>query len=285
MRFLARDPRGAVYVEFLAVIFPLLFLWLGIAQLAFVGIAKLVVEHAAVTACRAAVVVLDDDPKHYAGAPRGELFQGEDERTNPFRSLVARIGLPGIPALGAKRSAGARYAAVRAAAYLPLLAVAPDPRHFAGGPNLERAVRGRARRFAFGFLALPALTAVTFPASPGSESLRSDLRGATEITVRITHLHVCAIPLASRVLCRRWNEAIDRGALGDLFDESPSRDARAREMEHAELDAVGLLASASSARFFPLRAEATLSNQIAPYAYRSESEASSSALMANGARR
>lgn len=62
---LARDARGAIYVEFLATFLPLTIVFLGLAQSAGMYSAKLITAHAAVVGARAAAVVIPDDPKHY----------------------------------------------------------------------------------------------------------------------------------------------------------------------------------------------------------------------------
>ena len=59
--------RGAVYVEFLIAFMPLFVFFMSMVQLAFVEVANVVTKHAAVTAARAAVVVMPDDPKEYGG--------------------------------------------------------------------------------------------------------------------------------------------------------------------------------------------------------------------------
>jgi hypothetical protein len=64
MRF-ARDNGGAVYVEFLVAFLPLLVFFECLIQFSGLVAAKLVVQHAAMTATRAAIVVLYDDPKYY----------------------------------------------------------------------------------------------------------------------------------------------------------------------------------------------------------------------------
>jgi len=66
---LCGDRSGAVYVEFIIAFLPLFFLFCGILQLGMVQLADLVTKHAAVTATRAAIVVLPDDPNFYSGAP------------------------------------------------------------------------------------------------------------------------------------------------------------------------------------------------------------------------
>jgi Flp pilus assembly protein TadG len=68
---LLRDTRGAVYVEFLAVFMPLFLFFLSLVQLIFVQTASLITSHAAMTAVRAAVVVIHDDPKLYGGIAEG----------------------------------------------------------------------------------------------------------------------------------------------------------------------------------------------------------------------
>ena len=56
---LSRDERGAAYVEFLIVFIPVFMMFLGMIQAAMMYAANLVVTHAANTASRAAIVVLD----------------------------------------------------------------------------------------------------------------------------------------------------------------------------------------------------------------------------------
>jgi hypothetical protein len=65
----ARDRRGAVYVEFLIVFLPLFVLFMSLVQFAFVQVANIVTKHAAVSAVRAAIVVLPDDPMFYGNVP------------------------------------------------------------------------------------------------------------------------------------------------------------------------------------------------------------------------
>ncbi len=64
--------RGAVMVEFLAAFLPLFIMFECLVQLAGLYTAKLVVEHAAATAARAAVVVLGDNPKYYDDVKVGQ---------------------------------------------------------------------------------------------------------------------------------------------------------------------------------------------------------------------
>jgi len=88
--------RGAVYVEFLLAFMPLFVFFMALVQLAFVEVANVATKHAAVTAVRAAVVVLPDDPKEYGGQ--------EEEKAG-----------------------GKRLAAIEMAAKLPLMALTTSP--------------------------------------------------------------------------------------------------------------------------------------------------------------
>ncbi len=99
----ARTERGAIHVEFLVVFLPLLALILCLVQLALIYVGKAVTQRAANAAVRAAVVVLDDDPRWYGGAPRNV-------------------------------ATGARAEAIRQAAVIPLAALS------AASGTVERAV-------------------------------------------------------------------------------------------------------------------------------------------------
>jgi Flp pilus assembly protein TadG len=76
---LRRDAKGAVYVEFLIVFLPLFVLFMSLVQFAFVEVANLVTKHAAVTAARAAIVVLPDDPAFYEEVPVNKPTGGRKE--------------------------------------------------------------------------------------------------------------------------------------------------------------------------------------------------------------
>jgi Flp pilus assembly protein TadG len=70
---LLRDTRGAVYVEFLAVFLPLFMFFLSLIQLIFVQTASIITQHSAMTAVRAAAVVVHDDPAAYGGVAEGNV--------------------------------------------------------------------------------------------------------------------------------------------------------------------------------------------------------------------
>jgi hypothetical protein len=93
-----RSTRGAVFVEFLIAFLPVYVFFLCLLQLALLVSVKLVTEHAAASAARAAAVVLGDDPKLYRG-------------TKPHELLEPKL----------LRAANPRYKAVKSAAVLALL--------------------------------------------------------------------------------------------------------------------------------------------------------------------
>jgi Flp pilus assembly protein TadG len=93
---LLRDRRGAVYVEFLVAFLPLFIFFECLVQLSGMLTAKLVVQHAAVTATRAAVVVLHDDPANYGdekvGSATGKRLEAiELAAAIPMRSVRSII--------------------------------------------------------------------------------------------------------------------------------------------------------------------------------------------------
>jgi Flp pilus assembly protein TadG len=69
LRGLLRATSGAVYVEFMAVFFPIFAFFLGLVQLMFIQTASIVTSHAAMCAARAAAVVIPDHPAYYGNNP------------------------------------------------------------------------------------------------------------------------------------------------------------------------------------------------------------------------
>jgi len=110
-RSLARDTSGAVYVEFILSFIPLLFMFLGILQMGMLYAASIAVQHAAVTATRAAAVVLDDDPERYDDQDRltvtGAESGGADEE-GALGGLFGGGGGGGGGGLGGGSSGSAR---------------------------------------------------------------------------------------------------------------------------------------------------------------------------------
>ncbi len=67
------DARGAIFVELAIAIIPFLLFAMGIFQLTELYSAKILVDHAAMSAARSAITVFPDDPRFYGGeAPNRE---------------------------------------------------------------------------------------------------------------------------------------------------------------------------------------------------------------------
>jgi Flp pilus assembly protein TadG len=245
-----RDARGAVYVEFLLVFLPVFLLFLGILELGFLYTGRLVAQHAATRAARAAVVILDDDPAFYGGEARDTLdMNGNTMSDSPIEKFMDGAGYGG----GATRPAGGpRFRDIRSAASIPLLSVAPsasqlgddDSVRNAIGLGPERAITG-AERYN------EAAMSVTFPTAPGANTFRTTFEKDDLITVRVTYLMHCSVPLVPVLMCHETSN------LGLEPEEA------------AQMD-LGYLAGIANPRFQVVRAETTLRNQGADYLYPSE---------------
>jgi hypothetical protein len=100
-----RGTRGAVYVEFLLVFIPVFTLFLAVLQLGLMYAAKLVTQHAATTASRAAAVIVDDDPARYQGGARGRLDPtGRRPRRRRSPRSSPAPGSARVPAIAASRA-------------------------------------------------------------------------------------------------------------------------------------------------------------------------------------
>ena len=252
-RGMGSDASGAVMLEFLLAFVPVLTLLLGITQLGLLAVGRAVVQHAAAGAARVAVVVLEDDPKHYGGQPRGSVARTERRSSATRAGGGAHLDLQAI--LTGLSGDDSRAGHVSAAALMPLSALAPSPMTLMGtyldrnvdvASSFEPSPLGRALFGAtwYGHAA----TAVTFPRSPGSRQLRRGAFGAGElVTVRVTYLLHCAVPLIARAVCGRAPKA----AGSDLVEVQNQAGLR--------------LLRASGARFAVLSAEATLPLQSAGY--------------------
>lgn len=88
-----RDTRGAVYVEFLIAFLPVYVFFLGLIQIGLLFTARLITEHAATNAARAAAVVIgdDNDDVHDYGDEAKHKFDPEDndaKRTKAVRNAA-----------------------------------------------------------------------------------------------------------------------------------------------------------------------------------------------------
>ena len=248
---LVRDRRGSINVEFLVVILPFLMLILGIIQLVMLYVAATLTQHAANEAVRAAVVVLDDDPRYYGGAPRNQLHGGA-LASDPVDDTIERFGLGGGPS--ATITGSARLQAIRGAASIPLLAISPpvtpseksSVADVIGGGRPDSHAGGSARYNR-------SAVAVTFPEGPGATTLRDRFDIDDDVTVRVTYLYHCGVPLVRYVMCDSPGEVM--------------HSAKAAELRHAERPWASELLGLSDARFLVIQAEATLPNHGAPYEY------------------
>lgn len=277
-----RDARGTVLVEFLIAIMPIFVLFLGIVQYALLSVAQLVVQHAAVAGVRAASVVLDDDPALYDGAERLEI--GSAARTQdptPSGALAAIVGqlssevlpedfvAPSLLSAGQILADNPRMAAIRTAVHARLMAIVParglktllpvaQQHHVAGALGESPIFRALQAPFY-----LPISTAVTFPIAPGSSDLFTErVESSALVTVRVTHVVMCEIPLVAALMCETL------ASLSLVQRSSPAM----QELAHAPGANFQALWLAIDTRAMVFQAEASMPAQNARYLYASQLE-------------
>lgn len=274
---LTRDARGVVYVEFLIAFVPVFIFFLALVQLSLIAVARIVVQHAAVRGVRAAVVVLDDDPARYDDAERGNLRAGTDVDAGGEKAIGDVVGAEDERAPDAEQLHydGARMAAIARAVHVPLAAISPGPTWLLEVLGFTDRSVGRAlgytplARLLYGLnFHLGLTTAITFPVEPGASKFhKGEVTGDDLITVRVTHLFACSVPIAARLVCGslRWDAKHRRLASPD----GQGTDAFA-ELAHAPGASKHALLVLAGAPFALLRAEASLPGQEAPYLYASQ---------------
>jgi TadE-like protein len=250
---LLKGARGAVYVEFLLVFMPVFLLFLAVVELGQVYAARLVVQHAATRAARAAVVILDDDPARYGGERRGEVdLGGSADTPSPMAAFMTASGLGSA---GAEAGGGDRFRDIRTAASIPLLAVSPTAAALEGESSIATAIGRGSERAAEGSRRYhQRALAVTFPVEPRASSFRTAFGKEDQVTVRVTYLFHCGVPLVARLMC----------------DGPSGVGGKLSSAEQAQIDLDFLETRFAGARFLVLRGEATLRNQGAAYAYGGE---------------
>ncbi|MBX3246253.1 MAG: pilus assembly protein [Myxococcales bacterium] len=273
-RSLASDSQGAAYAEFL-IAFPIVtILFLSLVQLSLLYVAKLSVRHAANRAVRAAIVVLPDDPAFYDGEEINQVDFDEVGGAEP-----ADLVFGGEPSAG---RGSPRIRAIRSAAYLPLIHLAPS---VTLTEEVQSSIRTAVAATGDSFVTEAirynrAATSVTFPERPGSDDLRERFGPRELITARVTYVFHCGVPLVKRFICDAAMELGLPGAGAPAESRRPSGFGRldrtggphsdiARgldEMQHAELFP-GIAPWAERGRFLYLRAEASMPNQGAGYRY------------------
>lgn len=269
---LLADDTGAVMLEFLMAFVPLFVLFLGVTQLALLAAAELVVRHAAIAGVRAAAVVLDDDPRHYDGAPRRSI-DGGSSRAGLDRRFAEQLGATADSAWQAHgRGDGPRMAAIRAAVHAPLAAIAPSRAlvDWLAATDLGLAIGDPASRVATGLASfIPASTAVVFASAPDSSLLHAHEVTGELIVLRVTHLVPCAVPIARTLLCRTlgWNARARRLAVAGADDAT---ERALTELKRAPFAAGQAALALARVPMAVLTAEASLPLHAAPYAYASE---------------
>lgn len=205
----ATETQGAVYVEFLLSFIPLFTFFLGMIQIAMLYSAQLVVQQAAITATRAAAVVLDDNPDRYDNQTRLSVEDrgGSGGEDGGLAGVFGGGGGGGLPSLGSD-SAGRRYSSIRYAAMVPLITITPAPGAVMGGERLSTAIGSEPEaRAAMALLYTRFMTSITFPTTPHGDALRTrwgrpDENGQTDsVTARVTYLYMCPVPIANRLVC------------------------------------------------------------------------------------
>jgi len=263
------DAYGAVYVEFLVVIWPLLLLLLGITQIGLMYGAHLLVCQAAAKAARAAVVIFPDEnvddyadvePNHIGtegdGDGGGESSGGEGDGEGSAGGLDAYKNAPD----------GGRLDQIRMAAKIMLAPIAPALESYVGRSLADGLGEYPITSSLVGVMGWNAYAvAVTFPdrsnaANAEEESkqgeddeeklptYKSEFQNQENITARVTFLYKCPVPLARSIMCKSYD---------DLSEQAK-----------AELDTVnastlgnGITSFFLGWRFLAIAAERTLVNQ------------------------
>jgi Flp pilus assembly protein TadG len=287
-----RNAQGVVYAEFIFSFVPLFLLFLGGVQLALIAQARIVVQHAASQAARAAVVRIDDDPIFYEDGKRKVLsVQGKKQASSRQRGplqIVETLTATTASSDNNKSqpaSGSGRLNAIRNAAYLPLSAIGPLPLQglASGSHNLSTSTGGTPLLRILNSLALYGRTAsaVTFPRTKEGDALRSfeqPWSDSDTVYVRVTYLFHCSVPLVRRFTCRslaamhgsEWLSQIDHLFSRSEAAKDPTKQ-RLEELKHAEwANLQKALTLQVDEQFIALRGEAALPNQGAGYRYPSE---------------
>lgn len=265
--------RGAIMIEVLMALIPLLFTFLGVIQLALFLMGKMVVQHAAGRAVRSAVVVLDDHPEHYDGADRYDLNAGAAREEGGLIGFGAELSDEYSELLGGGEvQGGARLQAIRQAAFHPLSVLAPsiNPEALLGGVDSglfgsssvrqELADSPWLRMMVYAKAYNRGAASVTVELESGGPVTDKDYHAP--VVVRVHYLMACGVPLVSRFLCHGGYDLL-QASLG-IFPSTESVDVMAN-LQNVASPFVRDLILAGGGRFALLSAEAVLPNQGAPY--------------------
>lgn len=283
--WLPGNERGVVYVEFLLAFLPVFTLFLAICQLALIATGGAVVRHATYTAVRSAIVVLEDTPSAYDsgsdghdGAARGDISHGAPLAASGVGALLRAFGLQASSLSPGEGSAvepssesavpqqGARMGPIRTAAYMPLLVLAPKSGPIGTRPaSLAKSLTSELVSELDSALAYTeSATVVTLHTRSGTETLATDpISPNASVTVRVSYLYECSIPLVRTFICRTLK------ALTETDDATTAAGKHAAElgarMRLAEVPGTLQTIAGPGALFYELRGEVTLPNQGAAY--------------------
>jgi hypothetical protein len=238
-------------MEFLAIMLPLLILTFCLIQTALLAVGKITVGRATNAAVRAAVVVLDDDPHYYGGGTRNSVSAGGSRADHPLEPILAFLDVPAdIPT----SDMPARLQDIRAAAATSLLALSPPVAPLLGTRSVFQAVgSGQPLDNAVGAALYTRMAlAVTFPEAPGSEDLRTEFHRDDDVTVRVSYLFHCGVPMARWFMCRGLRQVLDLEPELYMVEDAA--------INSGALDFRG-------AWFRVIQHEATLPNQASTYDY------------------
>ncbi|MCP4602001.1 MAG: hypothetical protein GY847_16040 [Proteobacteria bacterium] len=173
-----RSRAGVVYVEFLIVFWPMMLLWLALAQIGLIYGAHIAVHHAAARAARAAIVILPDER------------DGWEDRYESDPVLTIGTG-NGLSAYESARTGG-RLDAIRRAARLTLAPISPGLGFDAGS-----VIAGLV-----GYMWTEYAVAVIFPDNDGT--YRTAFNQTGPLTTRVTYLYKCSVPVVNKLICHNY---------------------------------------------------------------------------------
>ncbi len=222
-------------MEFILAFMPIFMLFLAICQFSMLVVARLVVSHAAVSAARSAIVILEDDPKFYNNAPRGTLSSNGGNQPGPRMTIIRSAAVEPLkvlaPGLGALVKSGQNVAA----ALTPM--------------SLSQAVSSE--------LYTGLATVVTLHDSPTSDDpAREPVGSHASVTARVIYFYQCDIPLVRGLICK----SIDKLTSGKW---AWLRSQMTQALGSGTLSAQAL----GNRRFIRITAKATLPNQGADYTH------------------
>jgi hypothetical protein len=298
-----RSSSGAIFVEVLVAIIPVLVFFFGLLQLGLLYTARLIVRHAAQRAVRSAVVVLEDDPARFDDTPQGEVTYHDNSSTSAgsteqFLQGLADVLKVQLPLDDVRRmttsEAGPRLAAIQRAAYMPLATLAPNPSTLLGVFGLSQDLgqgNSNLSQFVVGLLLYNRAAAMVTLRKPDG-SVANCVGPTEDVTVRVTYLYFCTMPIAASIMCDSLmnlsgldqlddaaKNAYETASGGGLQGAREAKDGLTRDLQQIS-DRVGGLSRElqyaaspelllpflfSRAHFKLVSAESTLPNQGAHY--------------------